>query len=76
MLGYEKWSSELKSKPLTIEEEACVSHETIYQRILELKKVKFDPTQNISTSTRTIGMRVGDKNEETQRIREELSKGE
>lgn len=40
LLRYEKWSPELISKRLVIEGEACVSHETIYQWIWEMKKSK------------------------------------
>lgn len=40
LLRYEKWSPELISKRLAIEGEACVSHETIYQWIWEIKKSK------------------------------------
>lgn len=40
LLRYEKWSPELISKRLAIEGEACVSHETIYQWVWEIKKSK------------------------------------
>lgn len=38
LLCYEKWSPELISERLSIEGEACVSHETIYQWIWDAKK--------------------------------------
>lgn len=40
MLRYEKWSPELISKRLALEGEDCVSHETIYQWIWDMKKSK------------------------------------
>ena len=40
LLRHEKWSPELISKRLAIEGEACVSHETIYQWIWEIKQSK------------------------------------
>lgn len=40
LLRYEKWSPELISKRLAIEDKACVSHETIYQWIWDTKKSK------------------------------------
>jgi len=38
LLRFEKWSPELISKRLELEGEKCVSHETIYQWIWEVKK--------------------------------------
>jgi IS30 family transposase len=40
LLCFEKWSPELISKRLALEGEACVSHETIYQWIWDVKKSK------------------------------------
>lgn len=40
LLRKEKWSPELISQRLSLEGEACVSHETIYQWIWEVKKSK------------------------------------
>jgi len=40
LLRFEKWSPELISKRLELEDEICVSHETIYQWIWDVKKSK------------------------------------
>ena len=40
LLRFQKWSPELISERLALEGEACVSHETIYQWIWEMKKSK------------------------------------
>ncbi len=40
LLRFEKWSPELISKRLELEGESCVSHETIYQWIWDVKKSK------------------------------------
>lgn len=40
LLDREKWSPELISERLSLEGETCVSHETIYQWIWEMKKSK------------------------------------
>ncbi len=40
LLRYPKWSPELISRRLSLEGEACVSHETIYQWIWGMKKSK------------------------------------
>ncbi len=40
LLRYEKWSPELISKRLELDGEACVSYETIYQWIWDVKKSK------------------------------------
>jgi len=40
LLRYEKWSLELIIKRLAIQNEACVSHETIYRWIWRVKKSK------------------------------------
>ena len=38
LLRYEKWSPELNSKRLELDEEACLSHEKIYRWIWDVKK--------------------------------------
>lgn len=40
LMRFEKWSPELISRRLELEGEACVSHETIYQWIWDVKKSK------------------------------------
>ena len=40
LLRYEKWSPELNSKRLELDEEACLSHEKIYRWIWDVKKSK------------------------------------
>jgi len=40
LLRFEKWSPALISKRLELEGESCVSHETIYQWIWDVKKSK------------------------------------
>ena len=65
LLRFEKWSPELISERLALEGEACVSHETIYQWIWEVKKARNGSTLPISGSTRTSGMGTEDRNGET-----------
>jgi len=65
LLRFEQWSPELISERLSIEVEACVSHETIYQWIWKVKKAGNGLTLPISGSSRTSDMGIEDGNGET-----------
>lgn len=59
LLQHHKWSPELISKRLNKEGGFCVSHETIYQWIWQMKKSKKKADQKYSTLYKTLKHGVG-----------------
>ena len=74
LLRFEKWSPELISKRLALDDEICVSHETIYQWIWKAKKSKKKIDLQYSNLYKDFKHRSRRQKEGTQRINEELSR--